>query len=250
MERDKALLRILEHMPLPALIASPVTGKILWVNTRMLEMYGVDDPERLVGSTILDFIQAPQLGKALADLAKVVAGQSPPPVTYQLRRANGAYAAGQVSSVPLRFRGQVAMLSFVTDVTERESLLLSLSESEERYRLLLDTLPSGVVVVVDGVVKFGNRALAQALGLQSPDELLDTPMYDYIDEPYRKPVEEARRRMLVSGENHPAAPVVLVRVDGTRLETTASSAVIHWDGALATQTIFADVDWHSTNQKG
>jgi len=239
-KHEEPLLRILERIPLPVVIASPVTAKILWVNRRLLEMYGVESEKALIGSSLLDFIQAPQAAKALADLARVVAGQSPPPVTYQLRRANGEYAAGQVASVPMRFRGHVAMLSFVTDVSERERLVRDLGESEERYRLLLDAMPSGVVVVADETIVYANAALSRALGIERT-ALIGQSAYDYVAEEYRAPVRAARDRMIESGEPMPAIPMELLRADGSRLSTTGSSTVIHWDGRTATQTLLHDV---------
>lgn len=246
-DKQKSLLRIFEAVPVPVVIASPVTAKILWVNKRLVELYGATDTEGIVGKTLFDFIEAPQLGRAIADLARVVLGEAPPPVTYQLKRANGEHAAGQVSSVPMLFRGQPAMLSFVTDVSERERLVRSLRESEERYRLLLDSMSGGVVVVVDDRIVYVNGALVRALGFDSADQLIDKQMYRIIHADYREPVRAARDTMLVTGEAHPAAPVILLRRDGSLLETTAASTVIHWEGRRATQTLMygiGQVDSH------
>ncbi len=240
-DKTKSLKRILEAVPTAVVVASPVTARILWVNKRLVEMYGVADTDGIIGKSLLDFIEASQMGRAISDLAKVALGQSPPPVTYQLKRVDGGHAAGQVSSVPLLFEGQPAMLSFVTDVSERERLVRSLRESQERYELLLDALPGGVVVVVDGHIVYANDALARALGFESARELVDLRMMRFIAEEYRKPVREERNRILLSGENYPAAPVVLIRRDGSSLATTAASTAIHWDGRRATQTLMYDI---------
>ena len=235
-----ALQRIFRAVPVPVVIASPVTAKILWVNDHLSEMYGADADE-VIGMSLLDFIDASQLGRALADMGRVVLGQSPPPVTYQLKKANGEYAAGQVSSIPFIFRGHPAMLSFVTDVSERERQVMSLRDSEERYRLLLDTMPSGVVVVADDYIVYANNALARALGFSTAEELLEKRMDRFIDEDYRASMNSARRTMLASGKNQPAVPIVLLRRDRSQLSTTASSTVIRWDGRLASQTLLCDV---------
>jgi len=243
-DNEKALLRVLQHVPVAVVIANPLTARILWVNGRLTQMYGVENPAQVVGSSLLDFIQVDQAAKALADLAKVVAGASPPPVTYQLKRADGGFAAGQVSSVPMLFQGQPAMLSFVTDVSECERMLRSLRDSEDRYRLLLDELPSGVVVLIDDRVVWTNGSMARALGFDSADALIGQPLYDYIDEPYRKPVRQTRRSVMLSGDLHPTAPVVLLRPDGSKVTATTSTSRIRWEGELATQTVmygFGDV---------
>ncbi len=238
-EKDSALLRIFEAVPTSVVIASPFTARILWVNKRLYEMYGAEDTEGIVGKTLFDFIEAPQLGRAIADLGRVALGESPPPVTYQLKRANGEHAAGQVSSVPIMFRGHPAMLSFVTDVSERELMVRSLKESDERYRLLLDSMPGGVVVIVGDSIAYANKALAHALGFASPAELAEKRFYRYIRADYRDAVRTARERMLVTGEPQPAASVVLLGKNGVEVSTTAASTVIHWDGRIATQTLMS-----------
>ncbi len=241
MDKDKPLQRILEHIPMPVVIASPATATILWVNHRLARWYGVEDPRMLEGLSLLDFIQAPQIAKALSDLAKVVAGASPPPVTYQLKKANGEFAAGQVSSVPIVFRGLPAMLSFVTDVSESERLVASLQESEKRYRLLLDELSAGVVVIADDRIAWANGSMARALGFDEAIELRGESLYRFIDESCHKDVQQGRRTVLVSGKPREAFPVVLLRRDGSTFTATASTTRIRWEGELATQTLVHDV---------
>jgi PAS domain S-box-containing protein len=240
LDNEKPILRVLQRVPAPVVIANPVTGKILWVNKRLADLQGSSDPHQVIGTSLFDFIQASQLGTALADLARVVAGQSPPPVTYQLQKQSGEFAAVQVSSVPMMYQGQPAMLSFVVDVSERERMVRDLTESEERYRLLLESMPSGLVVVVNDEVAYVNKALLEALGYQSR-ELLGKPMYGFIRADYRQPVRDARRQMLRTGQSYPASSVVLIRKDGTELATTAASSVIHWGGERATQTFMHDM---------
>ncbi len=240
-DAERAIVKILERLPVPVLIANPVTAKILWVNSRILRMAGVGGADEIVGGSILDYVQLPQASTALADLAKVALGQSPPPVTYQLRKKSGEHAAAQVASIPMVFEGQPAMLSVVTDVSEREDLLRGLAESEERYRQLLETMPSGVVVVVDDAVAYANRALACGLGLDDPGELIGSSLYDFIEPSERKAVREERREVLMTGRPSPASLLTLVQRDGGRVSTTAATSRVHWDGALATQTLMYEL---------
>ena len=238
---ERPILKILERLPVPALIANPVTARILWVNSRIVRMAAASHPDDIVGGSILDYVQLPQASTALADLAKVALGQSPPPVTYQLRKRNGEYAAAQVASMPMIFEGQPAMLSIVTDVSERESLFRGLAESEERYRLLLESMPSGVVVVVEDTIAYANRALACGLGFDDPADLIGRYMYDFIEESQRRAVREGRREELMTGRPVPAVPVTLLRKDGSHVTTTAATARIRWDGEPATQTLMHEL---------
>ncbi len=241
-DRMKAILNLLERLPVPVVIASPVTAKVLWVNSRQVKMAGATHPDQLVGRTLFEFMSASQISEGLRDLAKVALGQSPPPVVYELKGVDGSAAAGHIASIPMMYYGQPAMLSLVTDVTEKERVLRELSESEERYRMLVDHSPSGLVVV-DGsteAIVYANPALVRALGYQFEDELLERSMYDFIPPKDRTSIRESRRSVLQTGRLATSG-LTLVRADGTRLHTEAVSTRVQWNGEPATQTLMHDL---------
>lgn len=240
-ERMQGILKMLERLPVPVVIANPLTAKVLWVNTNLVRIGRGSHPDQFVGRSVLEFIRAEQMSRALIDLAAVAAGKSPKPVIYDLQRLDGERAAVHVSSIPMLFYGQPAMLSLVTDVSDRERLIRDLEQSEERYKLLLDNTPSGIVVVVDRQVVFANNSIARALGLPNAAALIGEDMFDYIAPEFHAPVRDARREVMRSGKPHAAAPVTLVRADGGRFDTTAATARIWWDGILASQTLMHEL---------
>lgn len=237
-------------MPIPAAIADPVTGRLLWVNQDLAAMYGVEDPHSMRGRLMFEFVQPSQLSRLLADLAKVVAGQSPPPHTYQLKRANGERAAGQASAVAMVYHRKPAVLIFLADVSERETMVRELTESEERYRLLLETMPSGVAVVDhEDLIVYANGALVRALGFGADSELLGTSMYEHFPEEHRAEVRKTRKRNMSSGEGLPAELLTLVCSDGSHLEVSCSTTVIRWGGRIATQTVMHGIS-HAARTNG
>jgi PAS domain S-box-containing protein len=186
---------------------------------------------------VLDFIEAPQLARALTDLAAVVTGQSPAPVTYQLRRADGGFAAGQVSSIPLKFADQPAMLSFVADVTEHEQLAMELRESEERYLLLFDSIPVGTMVTINGLITYANEIMWRALGATERASVEGHLLEGFLDEASRQRIERASNRAVLVGASGVPESVTLTCVDGTTIDAIASFSTIHWQGAAAVQTL-------------
>lgn len=237
-KRDAVIARILENMPLPALIANPITGRILWTNSRLRRWYGAEDPEALKGKSVLDFVQPPLMAKALADLARVVAGQSPPPVTYKLKRADGGFAAGQVSSIPLSFMDQPAMLSFVADVTEHEQLVVELRENEERHRVLLDGMPGGVLVAIDELVTYANSRILETLGIPEPSGLIGERLVGFLDSESRARVKKSADAVLKTGVSmghH--EEVILVRADGSGMTAVATWSQVTWQGVPAVQSL-------------
>jgi PAS domain S-box-containing protein len=125
---------------------------------------------------------------------------------------------------------QLASRAAALETANRE-----LEESRERYRLLVDYLPDGVLVHRAGRVTFANSRAAQLLGLASGDDLIGSAVVD-----------------LAEGEHLPAAAptvagglsireVKLRRADRKRILVEATDILVAHNGQLATQTIWHDV---------
>jgi len=237
-DNSRAILAILEKLPVPVVVANPVTAEILWVNSRIVKMAAARSADDIIGASLFDFIQPPQISKALADLARVAVRQAPPSVTYHMRRANGESAAAQVASVAMTFRGQPAMLSIVTDVSDREKRFADLRESEERYRLLVEALLIGVWITLDDVITYANPVLVRALGYSKVEDVAGRYILDMIAEDRRAEIKRIRRDVLISGAAAVDVPVTLLRADGGGLPVLATINRVEREGGFATQSLF------------
>lgn len=240
-DRSQAVDRLLDRLPVPVVVASPVTGKVLWVNQHLVKMARGTHAGQFIGTSLFDYIEPRQMARALKDLAAVVAGKSPEPVIYYLKDLAGQSAAVHIASIPIMHTGQPAMLSLVTDVSDRERLIRELAESEHRYRLLMDNTPSGLLVTVHREIVFANSSITRALGIESPEGVLGRDVYEFIASEHHTAFRGARRRAIESGDPQSPVEVTLVGVDGTCLQTTAATVRIRWDGLVATQTLMHDL---------
>lgn len=241
-KRLAPILKVLERLPISAVVASPISGRVMWTNSHNIKLAGATHPDQLIGRSILDFIEPSQHAVALRDLAAVALGQSPPPVVYHLKRLDGGRADGQISSVPLMFEGKPAMLSLIAEVTEREQVLRELRDSEERYRNLVDALPEGLTVVVDDTIVFANSAVTAMLSLESADALIGRKTYDFIAPEYHKAVREARKKALLTKTPTPGLPIEIVSPSGIRARVLATTRVVRWGGEVATQAVLQPLD--------
>lgn len=240
-DRNSPVVAVLERLPLSAVICDISDGTILWTNAKNMQLAGTADPARLVGLNLMQFLTPEQHGVALHDIELVSRGESPPPIVYRLRRLDGGSADVQIASVPLSFEGRRCMLSLVTDVTEREETLRELAHSEERYRSLVENSPDGIVVSVDDEIVYANPALVSALGAPGIEALIGKSVYDFIDRSVHRELREARRRLYLTGQPISGFPIVLCRLDGERLETTAQTTLVRWQGDIAAQTLLHDI---------
>ena len=66
------------------------------------------------------------------------------------------------------------------DITERNQADEALQQSEDKYRLLINTAHESVIVAQDGVFKFVNPMVLNLLGVDSEQELIDRPFPKFI----------------------------------------------------------------------
>ena len=127
------------------------------------------------------------------------------------------------------------------DVTDRRLAERAMSESEERYRTLVELAPDAVHVHRDGVIILANRQAAHLFGAESAERLVGLRALDLID-PASLPLAQARTSFLrTPGQRNAPAPLTVRRLDGTTVEVEANSAAVVLDGRLAVLAVVRDV---------
>ena len=138
---------------------------------------------------------------------------SPFPCEWQERaRAFGLWA---VASLPLRRNGEIQALLVVyypevRDLTEFSPLFEELAEDISRgldrlellkrerlssafNRAILDNSSAGIMLLQNRIIKFANQRVADMIGANSPEELIDHPTGDY----YAYPEDQAHLLQLI-----------------------------------------------------
>jgi diguanylate cyclase (GGDEF)-like protein/PAS domain S-box-containing protein len=126
-------------------------------------------------------------------------------------------------------------------IRERKKMQEAVKESEERYRLLVELSPDGIVVHFEGSFVFVNPAGARLLGASAPDQLLGTSIFDIVH-PDSREIDRLRLQQL--GNKKEAVPWCeekFVRRDGSVMDVEVMSIQFPFEGMQAVQTIFRDV---------
>jgi PAS domain S-box-containing protein len=101
------------------------------------------------------------------------------------------------------------------EIQERRLIEEELRESQERYQLLIETSPDGIIMAsTDGTIRFSNLQMAELFHLGTPSELLETSIVSLLaPEEQARMVERINSRVFedVSQEGH-----WLMRKDGSR----------------------------------
>jgi two-component system, cell cycle sensor histidine kinase and response regulator CckA len=141
-------------------------------------------------------------------------------------------------------KGQVdgrVLYQSVRYAVERYAVTEELRRSEARYRSLIEGSIQGILIHVDGIVRFANPALARTLRISSPDVLLGRTIWSFIaadDRPFVAHLLELRREQ-PGGQRH--FEVRALRADGAKVWLDCIATSIQWDGAPATLATLVDV---------
>jgi len=142
----------------------------------------------------------------------------------------------------LELAGDIAFgLKTLADEAQRRQMETALTESEERYRLLLEHAPVGIAVHTAGRVVFANPAGSKILGANSPAEIIGRLISDIIH-PDNWVAAQDRIRRLLAGELdlYPVEDVYL-RLDGTPVTVEVMSVPFTYQGQPAVQVIVLDI---------
>jgi diguanylate cyclase (GGDEF)-like protein/PAS domain S-box-containing protein len=132
-----------------------------------------------------------------------------------------------------------AGVELVKDITERKRMELALTDSEERYRKLVDYTPTGIVTLDGGVIGFVNPAGINLFGATCLDDLVGASLLDFI----RPDDQELFAERLLSSEvgQQQAVEGAVLRMDGHAIDVEASFVLFASCGRNLVQVIIHDI---------
>jgi PAS domain S-box-containing protein len=146
---------VIQHMPDAVMLIRD--GLIVFMNTAGIELFGIDHPERVIGSDILDLVHPEEREVARKRIERMAKSGLPmPPRERRMLTATGETVPVEVSGGHLiQFEGGRANLIVIRDITERKKF---------QARLLLADRMVSVGTLAAGIAHEINNPLAYVMG--------------------------------------------------------------------------------------
>ncbi|MFI5221484.1 MAG: PAS domain S-box protein [Bacteroidia bacterium] len=170
-ETEKLFLNIFNKNPVTMVLTDPFTGAFLDVNEKFLHDLGYSK-EEVIGNTTLqlglfkDIEKRKQMMEILKREGKLTDFEC------EFRAKNGKLFTGLLSVVFIKYKGETCQLNSIFDISERKNAEKLIRESEEKYRIVVNSMNEGLMIVDnDDVIQFVNDKLVQFTGY-SREELI------------------------------------------------------------------------------
>ncbi len=173
-------------------------GKVKFVNARMAEMFGYSIDE-ITGADFMEYVHPEERPRIIDIYQRRTQGEDMPSI-YEMGalHKDGMRFEVDVNSGNINYHGTLATLTIIRDITERKQAEEALRESEEKHRLLFETMAQGVVYQdAEGNIFSANPAAERVLGLTQDQMMGRTSM----DPRWRSIHEDGAD---FPGETHPA----------------------------------------------
>lgn len=238
-ERQQALFGAVLHHAADSIELADNDFTLTYANPAFETMSGYSSDE-VVGQRPGDLFRPentdPQLYKTIEETVK---SGKPWSGTLRARRKDGEEYDQEASISPV-FNDSGVIENFVAikrDITRRVETQRALSETEERYRKLLELTPDAVYVHVDAKVVLANKGAVEVFGAQNEDEILGASIYDLMHSDVVPIAEDYQRR---TGDTL-RMEQKRRRLDGGEFLARVSVTPLNWHGERGALVILTDI---------
>lgn len=236
---------IVEVAPVPTLVWDVETHEIYDMNHRLEELYGQSRSEVIGTRTDDHAASADVLRERVSRRLQDDAHSYDEMLVYD---SNGELRVLVSSSSLVKYKGRRCFFTGFSDVTERRRMERELRQSEERYSILVNSVPEAILVHNGVRIVWANQQAVTLYRADSLEQVMQTPLLEFMHPDSRKVAAERVGKVLAGGESLAPMHERVIRMDGTIIEAEISSASTVYDGKPAALVVVRDITEQITSR--
>ena len=236
-----------EQLTKAILSASPVgigytVNRILgWANDAMYRMTGYTPEETLGKSAGILYESDEEYERVGREMEKAFKEGKIAEILTKWKRKDGSTFDCFIRAYPLNPEDlKEGVVVVAMDVTEKRRLEKELMESEEKYRMLIETSPDAIILHKNGEILYVNPATVKFFGAKSDKELIGKSLLDFAHPDLKKKAPEMLQEFKEKGRIY-IPDGKFVRLDGEIVYGEIIGTVTVYKGEPALQVVIRDV---------
>jgi len=227
-ESEEKLRGIFESIG-DAIIITDLEGNFVEANEAAVRMSGCGNKNDLIGQSAFDFFTEEDRKRALDDISKALEeGETNRVLEYEIVNQEGRELKVALSTSVLRDSAgaPVQLIGVMRDITERKHTEEKLRESEEKLRIIFDSVGIGITITdMKGKVLDTNETTLRMKGYGRKEEVVGRDSFGFISERDRAKAVDAWATTVESGIGSPVE-IALLTKDGREIETECLSTIL------------------------
>jgi len=160
----------------------------------------------------------------------------------QLKRKDGSTFLASMNITAMKIRDETVLVTVAKDITEQRNTQRALTESEEKYRTLIECAGDPISTIDDkGVLLFANKVAAETLGYQ-PEDLVGKTLWDLFPKKNADRLAADVQKVIETGQGINTVSLIEINEQSRWYHNTIEPLKDNCGKATAAMVIARDVD--------
>jgi PAS domain S-box-containing protein len=220
------------------ILLTDANGTIVKANDRVTDVYGYS-PDELCGTSIQQ-LRAPSSRPAFAAEWQMAMERGSLIFESLHQRRDGSEFAVEVSTRRIVVEDKALQQGVIRDISERKRAERELSESEARFRRLVESAPYGILVVEPPLTLYANPEAVRMFGAATEADLVGHSLLERALPEEHESMQQ-RAWKIAGGEDSPVVERRYLRCNGEVFWAAVSAAQIDYSQRPAVLLFYRDI---------